>query len=61
VVVDGHREDLLCGLLADHVLVENRFDLGRLRQLVAAAFGALVELLADDVVAELDAFVADED
>ena len=33
----------------------------RLRQLVAGALGAVLELLADDVVAELDALVADED
>ena len=30
VVVDGHREDLLGPLLADHVLVEDGLDLGRL-------------------------------
>ena len=60
MVVDGHREDLLGRLLADHVLVEDGLDLVGLRELVAAALGALVELLADDVVAELDALVADE-
>ena len=60
VVVDGNREDLLCRLLADHVLVEDGLDLVGFRQLVAATLGALVELLADDVVAELDTFVADE-
>ena len=31
VVVDRDREDLLRALLADHVLVEDRLDLGRLR------------------------------
>ncbi len=60
MVVHGHRENLLRGLLADDVLVEHGFDLGRLRQLVAAALGAFVELLANDVVAELDALVANE-
>ena len=60
MVVDGHRENFLRGLLADDVFVEHRLDLVRLRQLVAAALGSLVELLADDVVAELDALVADE-
>src|SRR6185436_1136708 len=60
VVGDGDGEELLLGLLADDVLVEDRLDLGGLRKLVATAFGSLVELLADDVVAELDALVADE-
>src|SRR4029078_7788606 len=60
VVVDRHREHFLRGLLADHVLVENGLDLGGPRELVSAALGALVELLANDVVAELDAFVANE-
>src|SRR5690554_6905447 len=61
MIVDGHREDFLRGLLADHVLVEHGLDLVRLRQLVAAALRTFVQLLTDDVVAELDAFVADED
>ena len=60
VVVDGDRKNLLRSLLPDDVLVEHLLDLGRFRQLVAAALGALVELLANDVVAKLDAFVANE-
>jgi len=32
----------------------------RLRELVARPLGAVLELLTDDVVAQLDAFVADE-
>jgi hypothetical protein len=62
VVVHGDREDLLRALLADHVLVERFLDLARLgharrrrRRLV------LPVLLGDDVVAELDALVADVD
>src|SRR5690606_23510213 len=60
VVVHSDRENLFRRLLADHVLVENGLDLVRLRQLVTTALCLLVELLANDVVAELYALVADE-
>src|SRR6516165_7927498 len=60
VVVDGHREHFLGALLADDVLVEDLLDLVRLGELVARTLGAILELFADDVVAQLDAFVADE-
>ena len=61
VVVDGDREHALGTLLSDHVLVQNLLDLLGLGQLVAGALGALLELFPDDVIAKLDAFVADED
>ncbi len=60
VIVDRHRELLLRHLLADDVLVEQRLDLLRLGQrgvlllLEHAVFG-------DDVEADVDALVADED
>ena len=60
MVVDRHREHALGALLADHVLIEDFLDFLGLGKLVAGAFGALFELLADDVVAKLDALVADE-
>ena len=63
VVVDGDRQDLLRRLLADHVLVEDLADLVRRRQLVLvgrARPSAVGAFLADDVVAKLDALVADE-
>ncbi len=60
VVVDRDREDLLGAVLADHVLVEDFADLVGLRQAVARPLLLLLELLADDVVAEFDALVADE-
>ena len=49
-------------VLADHVLVEDGADLVRHRQIGLGALGAVLALglLADDVVAELDALVADE-
>ncbi len=62
VVVDGDREDLLGALLTDHVVVEDLLDVVGLRNLRGRGrnFFAPV-LLGDDVVAELDALVADVD
>src|ERR1700704_517926 len=60
VVVNRDREHLLGALLADDVLVEDLLDFVGLGELVARTFGAVLELLADDVVAQLDAFVAHE-
>ena len=63
VVVDRDRERPLGDLLADHVLVEARLDLARDRQvgLRRLRIGRIDRhLVADDVVAELDALVADE-
>ncbi len=63
VVVDRDREDLLRLVLADHVRVQDVADLARGRQVGLLTLAALIGggLLADDVVAQLDAFVADED
>src|SRR5467141_825278 len=61
VVVDGDGEDLLGALLADDVLVEDALDLGRLGQRADLPRLLLFPLLGDDVVAELDALVADVD
>src|SRR6185437_9742831 len=60
MVVDRDREHFLGALLADHVFVEDLLDLVGLRQLVARALGAILELLTNDVVTQLHAFVADE-
>src|SRR5690606_3457345 len=60
VVVHRHRQRLLRPLLADHVLVEDLEDLLGLGQRAAGALRLLLELLADDVVAQLHAFIADE-
>ncbi len=61
VVVDRDGEDLLRLLLADHVVVQVLVDLTRLRELVELHFRALRQLFFDDLVAEIDALVADVD
>ena len=61
VVVDRDREDLLRLLLTDDVVVQVVVDLTRLGEVVEADLGALRELLFDDLVAEIDALVADVD
>src|SRR5690606_10504433 len=61
VVVDRYRQHLLGALLTDHVLVKNPADFFGRRKFVRAAFRlSFLHLLADDVVAQVDAFVADE-
>jgi hypothetical protein len=61
VVVDRDRQDLLGPLLADDVLVERVLDLVRVRELGARRLRTrrLEELLLDDLLAQVDALVAD--
>jgi hypothetical protein len=61
VVVDGDGERPLGGLLADDVLLEDGVDLLRLRQVLELEAGRSGQLLVDDLVAEIDALVADVD
>ena len=61
VVVDGDRQDLLGLLLPDDVVVQVLVDLTGLGEVVELDLGALRELLFDDLVAEVDALVADVD
>ena len=61
VVIDGDGEGPLGGLLADHVLVQDGVDLLRLGQALELEGGRSGELLVDDLVAEIDALVADVD
>ena len=60
VIVDGDREHLLGVVLADDVVVENLADFLRRRNAVARLHQRGLVLLADDVHAQFDAFVADE-
>jgi hypothetical protein len=61
VVVDGDGEGPLGGFLADHILVEHVADLARLRQVLQLEDRRRGQLLVDDLVAEIDALVADVD
>jgi hypothetical protein len=61
VVVDRHREDPLGVVLPDDVVVQEVEDLDGLGQLVEAQLTGFGELLLDDLVAEVDALVADVD
>ena len=61
VVVDGDREDLLGLVLADHVVVEEGADLARVGQVLEAELAGVGEVFLDDLVAEVDALVADVD
>ncbi len=59
VVVDRDRQRALGGILPDDVLVEHVVDLARLGQVFQIEGGRGGELLVDDLVAEVDALVAD--
>src|SRR5207244_7014637 len=61
VVVHRDREDLLRVLLPDDVVAQVLVDLTGFRKLVEAHLRALGELFLDDLVAEIDALVADVD
>ncbi len=59
VVVHRHAENTLGRLLTDDVIVEKRRDLLRLRQMLQREVGTLGEFLLDDLVAQLNALIAD--
>src|SRR5579875_262404 len=61
VVVNGYRENLLGMFLTNDVVIEEIEDLSRLGELVKAELSGIGELLGDDVVAQIDAFIADVD
>jgi hypothetical protein len=60
VIVDCHGQDALGALLADDVIVEDLADLGRGRHAIGRLDHRGLVLLADDVHAQFDAFIADE-
>src|ERR1022692_4931181 len=59
VVVHRDRQGLLGLFLADHIRVEELVDLAGLGQAVPFEFGRLGQFLLDDLVAQIDALVAD--
>jgi hypothetical protein len=59
VVVNRNRQHLLRMVLADHIIIENLADFLRCWNAVAR-FHQRGLLLVDDVLAQLDAFVANE-
>jgi hypothetical protein len=61
VIVYRNGKDFLGPYLADHVLIENIVDLVRLGKLLSTRGGFFLHLFPYDVVAKLDALVADED
>lgn len=61
MVVDRDRQHALGGVLADHIIVEVLADFERRRhRAVLARSDPALDFLADDVVAQFDAFIADE-
>ena len=61
MVVNRNRQYLFRPLLTDDIFVENRLDILGLRQLVVTDLVRILEFLTDDVIAEFDALVANED
>ena len=61
VVVDGDGERPFRFLLRDDVVVQHRVDVARPRKVVEVELGRSRQLLVDDLVAEIDALVADVD
>jgi len=59
VVVDRDRERPLRPVLTDDVLVEDVVDLRRLREVLELKRRGGGQLLVDDLVAEIDALIAD--
>jgi hypothetical protein len=61
MVVDRDGEDLLGIDLANDELIKERGDLARRRHVIEDEFGAITELVGDDVVTQVNALVADVD
>ena len=62
VVVHRYRQNLLRTLLTNHILIKDAADFFRRRQFMRAALSlCFLHLLTDDVIAQVDALVADKD
>ncbi|CAB4570922.1 unannotated protein [freshwater metagenome] len=61
MVVHRHRQDALGLLLADDVVIQELKDLNRLREFFKRQLSGFGKFLFDDLVTQVDAFVADVD
>ena len=61
VIVDGYRELLLRSILPDNILIQKAFDLRGLGKMYVLGRWLVVLILVDDVLANPDAFITDED
>ncbi len=59
MVVHGHGQNLLRPVLTDHIVVQDILDFGRLGKLGGHLTAIFLALLSDDLIAQVDAFVAD--
>ena len=62
MVVDRHREGLFGALLTDDIIIDDGVNFRRLGETADAPVGIRIAVgfLADDVIAKVNAFVADE-
>jgi hypothetical protein len=61
VLIDGDGQPLLGFVLSNHVLIEEAFDLTGLRQGWARRYRLSLLIVGDNLIANVDAFVADVD
>src|ERR1043165_5998127 len=59
MLIDGHRQTLLCFVLSDDVFIEERFDFTRLGKGWTRRYRLSLLVVADDLVADVDALIAD--
>jgi len=59
MVIDGHREFLLRGLLPNYILIQILLQLQRFRKFMGRAVGVFLTVVFQDGIAYGDAFVAD--
>ena len=60
--MDRHRQNFLRTLLSNHILIKNAFDLGGFRNIRRGRqVLIMVAFFSDDIVAKIDAFIADID
>ena len=58
-MINRNRETLFRFILPDHIVVQEALDLRRSRQRRPLGRGLLLLIVVDDLVADVDAFIAD--